>query len=171
MLEEMQGWGTAWQYVVLFLMAAAPWLEVFLVVPLGIAWGLNPVAVSVTGFLGNFIPLLLIGFFFTQISAWLQRRRQRKAQKQGVTEEEIAARSAKKEKRAKGIWERYGVPGLALLAPAIIGTDLAALLALSFGSSPRYVMIWMTISLAVWTVLLAVGTVFGLTTAGWPQHK
>nr|WP_144939076.1 hypothetical protein [Aneurinibacillus sp. XH2] len=53
-------------------------------------------------------------------------------------------------------------PGLALLAPAIVGTDIAAILALSFGSPRKSVLIWMTASLAIWTMLLAYGTVYGL---------
>mgnify|MGYP007126046606 CR=1 FL=1 len=50
---------------------------------------------------------------------------------------------------------------LALIAPAIVGTDIAAILALSFGSSKRWVMMWITISLALWTIVLAVGSYCG----------
>lgn len=156
MIEELvEHW---WEYVVLFGLALTPWLEVFLVVPLGIAWGLNPVTVSVVGFVGNWIPVLLIGFFFTQISRWIKRRRARKL---GIGEEE-ALTAGKREARARKIWDRYGTPGLALIAPAIVGTDIAALLALTFGSSKRWVMIWITLSLAVWTVVLAAGAYYGL---------
>ncbi|MUG71210.1 small multi-drug export protein [Paenibacillus validus] len=175
-------WGTAWQYAALFLLAAAPWLEVFLVVPLGIAWGLNPAAVAVTGFVGNWIPVLLIALFFRQFTAWRTKRRTRKAaltaaQSGGTAAETATPTSAgttaesKKHRRAKRIWERYGIPGLALTAPAIVGTDIAALLALTFGSSPRWVLLWMTVSLALWTVLLAVGSVYGLEFIGWFQPK
>ena len=160
MAELVQHW---WEYLLLFGLAITPWLEVFLVVPLGIAWGLNPVLVSIVGFVGNWIPVLLIGFFYTQISRWIKRRRARKL---GISEEE-ALTSGKKVTRARQIWDRYGTPGLALIAPAIVGTDIAALLALAFGSSKRWVMIWMTISLAVWTVILAVGTFYGLTYMDW----
>jgi uncharacterized membrane protein len=154
MAELIQHW---WEYLLLFGLAITPWLEVFLVVPLGIAWGLNPVLVSIVGFVGNWIPVLLIGFFYTQISRWIKRRRARKL---GISEEE-ALTSGKKVTRARRIWDRYGTPGLALIAPAIVGTDIAALLALAFGSSKRWVMIWMTVSLAVWTVILAVGSFYG----------
>ncbi|WP_019534959.1 small multi-drug export protein [Paenibacillus ginsengihumi] len=146
-----------WEYLALFGLAAAPWLEVFLVVPLGIAWGLSPIPVSIVGFIGNWIPVLLIGFFFTQISGWWKRRRARKL---GISEEE-ALTSGKKMSRARKIWDRYGTPGLALIAPVIVGTDIAALLALAFGSSKRWVMLWITIGLAAWTVILAVGSYYG----------
>ena len=44
--------------------------------------------------------------------------------------------------------------GLALLAPILVGTDIAAVLALTFGSNRTHVISWMTVSLAVWTVIL-----------------
>jgi uncharacterized membrane protein len=149
---------SVWEYFILFVLALIPWLEVFLVVPLGIAWGLNPVLVGIVGFIGNWIPVLLIGFFFTQISRWYRRRRARKL---GISEEE-ALSTGKKMTRARKIWDRYGTPGLALIAPTIVGTDIAALLALTLGSSKRWVMFWITVSLALWTVLLAVGSYYGL---------
>lgn len=167
MLEYFSQSEGIWQYVILFILAAAPWLEVFLVVPLGIAAGLNPVAVSFVGFFGNWIPVLLIGFFFVQISAWLKRRRERKARKAGRDPDADTQQVSKKDRRARKIWERYGIPGLALLAPAIVGTDIAALLALSFGSSKRWVMIWITISLALWTIGLAIASIYGFDYLGF----
>ncbi|WP_159887246.1 small multi-drug export protein [Paenibacillus puerhi] len=176
MLFAQPEWGTFWQYILLFLLAAAPWLEVFLVVPLGIAWGLQPVAVAITGFAGNWLPVLLIALFFRQFNAWRARR---KARKEGRNPDDPAweasaegvAGESKKQRRARGIWERYGIPGLALVAPAIVGTDIATLLALSFGSPPRWVVLWMTLSLVVWTIALTVGTVYGLDFVGWFQLK
>ena len=36
----------------------------------------------------------------------------------------------------------------------LVGTDIAAVLALTFGSNRTHVISWMTVSLAVWTVIL-----------------
>lgn len=68
---------------------------------------------------------------------------------------------SKKETRSRRIWERYGIPGLALLAPILVGTDIAAVLALTFGSNRTHVISWMTISLAVWTVIFVVASMYG----------
>jgi uncharacterized membrane protein len=151
MIEWIQQADGIWAYIVLFLLAAAPWLDVFLVVPLGIVAGLSPIAVAVIGFAGNFLLVLLLGLFFKKFSNWRNNRRLKK----GITT------SSKKETRARQIWERYGLPGLALLAPLIVGTDIAALFALSFGSSRKRVMKWMAVSLAVWTIVMALGSVYG----------
>jgi uncharacterized membrane protein len=139
------------QYVVLFLLAAAPWMDVSIIVPLGILWGLPPAGVSLTAFVGNFLLILLLGIFFKQVDKW---RRARKLKK-GITN------PTKKEKRSREIWEKYGIPGLSLLAPIFVGTDIAAILALTFGASKDRVVRWMTFSLAIWTVVFAVGSVFG----------
>jgi uncharacterized membrane protein len=152
-------WGDIWPYIVLFGLAAAPWLEVFLVIPLGIAGGLHPVGVAVVGFIGNWIPILLIVYFFTQITNWLRKRRARKL---GIDVDEADAVNSKKTGKGHKIWARYGVPGLALCAPVLIGTDITALLALLFGSSKKAVVVWMTVSLLIWTVVLAVASSYGL---------
>lgn len=67
----------------------------------------------------------------------------------------------KRETRSREIWEKYGIPGLALLAPILVGTDIAAMLALTFGFSKTHVVGWMTVSLALWTIVFAVGSVYG----------
>jgi len=139
------------QYIVLFLFAAAPWMDVSIIVPLGIVWGLPPIGVSIVAFCGNFLLILLLGVFFKQIDKWRKNRKEKKGIKNPT----------KKEKRSREIWEKYGIPGLALLAPIFVGTDIAAIIALTFGSSKVRVIGWMTISLALWTTIFAVGSVYG----------
>lgn len=53
------------------------------------------------------------------------------------------------------------LPGLALLAPILVGTDIAAVVALTFGSNRVHVISWMTVSLAVWTVIFLVASMYG----------
>jgi uncharacterized membrane protein len=157
MVEWLQQTDGIWQYVVLFLLAAAPLLDVFLVVPLGVALGLNPTAVGIIGFAGNFLMVLIFGLFFRQLSRWREKRKLKK----GITT------PSKRETRARRIWERYGLPGLALIAPGLVGTDLAAILALTFGSSRTRVITWMAISLAIWTIALTIGSVYGFAYIDW----
>ncbi|MCY7593458.1 DNA-binding protein, partial [Bacillus altitudinis] len=53
------------------------------------------------------------------------------------------------------VWERYGLPGLALIGPFIIGSHLAAFMCMSFGTKRKQVTVWMTVSLIMWTALAA----------------
>ncbi|MBD3922053.1 small multi-drug export protein [Paenibacillus sp. PR3] len=160
----MVEWGSqidaaGWQYVVLFVLAALPWLDVFLVVPLGIAWGLAPIGVGIIGFIGNLLTVILLCIFSRQFAAWRERRRVAKGKERGSL--------SKREERAKKLWERYGLPALALLAPVAVGTDIAAAIALVLGSTPKRVFGWMAVSLAVWSTVMAVGAVYGFGYMNW----
>ncbi|MFF2089288.1 small multi-drug export protein [Paenibacillus sp. NPDC058174] len=157
MLEWIQQADGIWKYILLFLLAAAPWLDIFAVIPLGIVANMQPVAVAVTGFSGNFLMTLLIGIFYDQFQSWREKRRLKK----GIIV------PSKKENSARQVWDRYGLPGLALLAPLIFGTDIATLLALSLGSSRVRVIQWMAVSLALWTVVMTLGSVYGFSFMKW----
>lgn len=60
------------------------------------------------------------------------------------------------------VWHRYGLPGLALLAPVITGVHLATVMALALGTPRQRVVWWMTASLALWAVVTAVVTAAGV---------
>lgn len=157
MTEWLQQSEGIWQYVVLFFVSIMPFLDVFYVIPVGILLDMSPVPVGIIAFLGNFIMVLVFAVFFRQISEWRNKRRAKK----GKTE------PSKRETRARRIWEKYGLPVFALLSPSLLGTDLAALMALLFGASRTRVIVWLGISLVIWTVLTTVGSVYGLQYLDW----
>jgi len=135
--------------LVVFLLAAIPWWEILLVIPPAIGLGLNPVLVGLLAFLGNVLPVYLIVATHERVTAWLERRREKKGEK------------AKRSKRASRLFDRYGLGGLALAAPVLTGIHLATVIALMLGAPPRRVAGWMTLSLAVWSVALVVASVVG----------
>lgn len=139
----------AWQYASIFVLAAVPWLEILVVIPVGIGLGLDPAAVAVVAFLGNVLPIYGIIAFYRQLRAAWDRRRD------GTTE------PSNRRKRAMRIWNRYGLPGLALASPISTGVHLAAVIALAVGSPKRAVGIWMSIGIALWTVVITAGAYYG----------
>lgn len=151
MFEWAEQASTFWQLIVLFLLGAAPWMDVSVIIPLGVLWGLPPVAVGITAFIGNFLLILLLGIFFKQINKWRTERRKKKG----------LVGPTKNETRSRAIWEKYGIPGLAIIAPVFVGTDIAAIFALIFGSSRERVIGWMTCSLAFWTVVFTICSAYG----------
>ncbi|MGI6127650.1 MAG: small multi-drug export protein [Planifilum sp.] len=136
-------------YISLFLLAAVPWIEVG-VIPIGILMGLNPVSVAVLGFLGNWITVILVILLFDRWNQWRKRRKPSRAGEAEAT--------SKRKQRARRLWERFGLPGLALLSPLATGTHLAAAVAMAFRTSKGKVTLWMTVSIFLWTTLLAVGS-------------
>ncbi|OEF97605.1 hypothetical protein BHF68_14705 [Desulfuribacillus alkaliarsenatis] len=178
-------------------MAAIPWVEIVLVIPLAIASGLNPYWVTLIAFIGNALPILIIIAAYEKWESWRAERKRRKelAEQESVdlqpaelqstelqstelqstelqstelqsTEAQDASEEqpSKRGKRGRKIWNKYGLPGFALLAPAVTGIHLAAVMALAFKSPKRPTAIWMTTSLALWSVTMGVVSYYGL---GW----
>lgn len=148
LLADADGLG---RYGLIFLLAAIPLLEILVVIPIGVGLGFQPVAVAVAAFLGNLLPIYGIIAAHERVDAYLERRRD-------------DADPSKRRQRAKRLWNSYGLPGLAVASPVTTGVHLAAVLALGFGSSRRSTALWMTASIAAWTVLITVGSVVALST-------
>lgn len=149
--EWIGGTSGPWQYLLVFVLAAIPWLEILLVIPAGIAIGLDPLLVAAVAFAGNAAPIYGIV----------------------LTYERLAARfgwgeggESKRRRRARRVWNRYGLPGLAFAAPILTGVHLAAVIALGLGAHGRPTLGWMTASIAVWTVGITVATVVGASVLG-----
>lgn len=138
------------EYFLVFLGAAIPWLEIALVIPLGIISGLSPIGVMLLAFTGNMLTVLLLIIGFQKVRDWIASRRKKDGKE-----------DSKRTERGKRIWNKYGMPGLALLGPFLIGTHIAAFIGLLFGASKVNTTIWMTISIALWTLILGIATAMG----------
>lgn len=143
--------GTALQYTLVFVVAAVPWLELWTVIPLGIAVGMHPVGVAVFGFLGNLLSIYAVILLFARIKHWVDARRP-------PTEDA----SSKRRQRAKRLVDQYGVPGVAVGSPFLFGVHIAAFLVIALGASKRVATVWMTVSVVFWTIALTVGSYYGV---------
>ena len=146
-----------WSYLAVFLLSAIPWIESAAVVVVAIAFGLNPILSTILAFVGNWLVVLIVVLLFDRWQEW----RKKKRIKNGIEEDE-----SKKRKRAYNIFVKYGLPGLAILGPLLIGTEIAAAFAMIFKAPRKNVLTWMTISLAFWTILFAVAAYYGLNIFG-----
>lgn len=138
------------EYILVFLGAAFPWLEIALVIPLGIIGGLSPVWVMLLAFTGNILTVLVVIIGFEKVKKWIDSRKSRDGKEE-----------SKRTERGKRIWNKYGMPGVALLGPVLIGTHIAAFIGLLFGANKKNATIWMTISIALWTLIFGIATVMG----------
>jgi len=153
--EALAGVDGALGYALVFLLAAIPVVEVLVVVPAGVALGMNPVLVALSAFAGNLTTVLFVIVGSDRALAFVRRRF-------GDPDQN----PSKRVRRAKRLWEQYGTPGLALAAPISTGAHLAAVLALSLGSGRRDVASWMAASLLAWTVALAAASFYGVESLG-----
>ncbi len=139
-------------YIIVFLLGATPFFEVVAVIPIGIATGLQAIPVTIVAFAGNMTTILILITLTDQTKRWLARRKEKKGKN----------KSEKKQRRAAFVWRKYGLPGLALLAPFITGSHLGAVLAMSFGGTKKQITIWMTISIVAWAIIMGVASHYGI---------
>lgn len=149
---HLEAAGGAWQYLVLFVLAATPWLEILLVIPLGVARGLDPVAIAVVSVAGNVLTVVPVAVGFERLRRLFPDR-----------DGEPSGRSA----RAKRLLSAYGLPGLALCAPVLTGVHLAAAIAVSLGSRPRRTLAWMSVGIVAWAIVITVASVTGRSALEW----
>lgn len=139
-----------YEYVMIFLGAAIPWFEIALVIPLGIVWGLSPFWVMILAFVGNMITVLALILGFDKFQRWYIKRQEAKGKKPN-----------KRSERAKRIWNKYGLPGVAMLGPILIGTHIAAFIGMTLGATKKNTTVWLTISIAAWTLAFGILAALG----------
>ncbi|AFZ74480.1 small multi-drug export protein [Natronobacterium gregoryi] len=150
-IEEATGF---LQYLLVFVFAAIPVIEILVVIPIAIGLGLDPVLTGVVAFAGNVLSVYALVVFYRRVANWLRRRR-------GETSEQ-----SDRYARARRLWDRYGLPGLAVGGPVLAGVHVAALVALLAGSRSRIVAVWMTAGILVWTVVLVAASAYGVSVLG-----
>lgn len=137
----------------IFIAGAIPWLEAIGVVPGGILFGLDPTAVVLSAVAGNTITIFAFAYAGDKIRDWLKKRRASKG-KEGES-----PRFAK----AQASFDKYGIYGMGLLGPILIGTQFAATISVAAGVKPLKTSIIISVSTLLWSVAIAVGMVlFGL---------
>ena len=134
----------------IFIAGAIPWLEAIGVVPGGILVGLDPLWVVVAAVAGNTITIFAFAYGGDRIRAWMKKRRAAKG------EEGESPRFAK----AQASFDKYGVYGMGLLGPILIGTQFAAAISVAAGVKPLKTSIVISVSTLLWSIAIAVAMVF-----------
>lgn len=139
-------------WLVVFVAAGTPWLEVLLVVPVAIVAGLPAPAVVLVAAAGNVATLVPLILGLDRVRAWWRRRRGRQAPDGG----------SPRGLRARQVLERYGLPGLAILGPLVTGVHVAALAAIATGAQKRATAVWLSAGVLAWSAIAALLTVWGI---------
>jgi len=84
------------EYFLVFLGAAIPWLEIALVIPLGIIRGLSPFWVMTLAFVGNMFTVLILIIAFQKVQAWMESRKKKNGKG-----------DSKRTERGKRIWTNF----------------------------------------------------------------
>ena len=143
------------QIVIKFLSVfALATLELWAAVPLGLAMKLDPFLTGIataSGAITGVVMVIVLG----------GRVRVRMLAKKKAEEKEGPG---KKQRLIIRIWDQYGVVGLGLLGPLLVGAPLGAALGVMFGAPSPRLLFWMTVGILLWTAGLTVAGVAGIET-------
>lgn len=120
-------------------------------VPAGTALGLPPFAAALTAWASYSCGVALVAFGGTPLRNWLIRRFRLSLDPDPT-------------KLFWRAWARYGMPGLALLAPVTLGSQMGALIGLALGTKPLPLVGWMAVGGALWSGAIALVVTLGLGT-------
>jgi hypothetical protein len=143
-----------WGLLGVFLGGALPWLEAVVVIPVAIVAGLDPLAVVVAGFTGNLLTIAVAAFAGEGIRSWWRSRRPSTQDRRGGRSE-----------RAARAFDRWGLPGVALLGP-LAGTQMCAVIAVGLGAPAARTTLWIGAGTLVWCLAAAALTVSGASFLG-----
>jgi hypothetical protein len=127
-----------------FIAGAIPWLEAVGVIPIGILFGLNPLWTITLAFSGNAITT----FAFAYSSQAVMNRMKKRGKVEG-----------KNMARARRVFSRYGIWGMAFAGPLLIGSQIAAALSVALGVSA------FKSAMVINTGMVVAGTIIGVLTA------
>lgn len=125
-------------------------------IPAGLALNVTPLLVLVTVTVSYSSGVALILVVGTPLRQRIRRRMQGNADE--------AARPNRAVSMVQSAWARYGLIGLALLAPMTVGAQVGAVIGLSFGARPVPLLLAMTLGAALWALALTLAIGAGIVT-------
>ncbi|MGP4072057.1 small multi-drug export protein [Piscibacillus sp. B03] len=133
-------------YSMVFILAAVPFLEGPIIAPVAVLAGLSFWPVFILAVIGNVITVYLLIIFIDRVKEWRAKKKEKQS---------------KRESRAKNLWDKYGLPGLALIGPFFVGSHVTAFSSLVLGGNKKKVAFWMSISITGWSLIFCVLVYFG----------
>jgi uncharacterized membrane protein len=118
-------------------------------IPAGLALGLSPLPIVLTAGLSYATGVGLVTFLGKPVRDWIMRRYGDK-----VTGDPNSS--------VRRVWDRYGLIGLALLAPITTGAQIGAAVGMALNASPRRLFLLMSLGGLLWAVLLAAAISLGI---------
>lgn len=124
-------------------------VELWAAIPAGVAMGVHPVAAASVATLGAMTGVLFVSYLGEHIRSSLM-------------DHSSTREKAKKTGRVWSIWQKYGVAGLGLLAPLLVGPLFGAAFGVSLGVSRVRLILWMGVGVLTWSTIIAILSGLGL---------
>jgi len=128
-----------------FLAGAIPWFEAIAAVPAGILFGLDPILTVILAIAGNIITIVIFAYGGKSLRNWVIRRRVARGKEP----------ESPKFKKARVAYEKYGIYGMAILDPILIGSPFSAAASVAAGVRPLKAILVVSAGMVVWAVAIA----------------
>jgi membrane protein YqaA with SNARE-associated domain len=136
-----------WQLIVLFCVGA---FGLWMAIPVGLAYGFNPVVIAITIILGSATSTTLVYIFGSKLRKYITSRRG----------ERYLGRSKAK---MYHYLNRYGVIGLGLLLPGVFGPALGMAIGITIVSNTKRLWLWTLAGNVLWSIIMASIGALGIT--------
>jgi len=144
-MEYIEQWGL----LGVFFATAVPLVDAVVMVPMAIAFGLNPTLTVILATAGDAIAILVFAFLSSSIRSRIIRRREAKGKTGESPRFEKAVRT----------FDKHGIYAVALTAPALIGTQIAAMASVAAGVKPFRASTLIIASTLIWSAAIAIAMV------------
>lgn len=124
-------------------------VELWAAIPAGLALQLHPLAVSMAAAAGAMLGVFLVALPGARARRWLLQRHGK-------------GHGGDRRAGIDRVWTRYGVAGLGLVAPLLVGAPLGTALGVALGAPTGKLMLWMGLGIVLWSALLTTMGVLGL---------
>ena len=138
-----------WGLLGVFFATAVPLVDAVVMVPMAIAFGLNPTLTVILATAGDAIAILVFAFLSSSIRSRIIRRREAKGKTGESPRFEKAVRT----------FDKHGIYAVALTAPALIGTQIAAMASVAAGVKPGRASALIIFSTLIWSAAIAIAMV------------
>jgi hypothetical protein len=129
-------------------------VELWAAVPLGLAMKLSPTLTGIATASGAILGVVIVIALGGRVREWMLKKKKAEQTAGAVPDERLIIR----------IWDKYGVVGLGLLGPFLVGAPLSAAIGVMFGASYSRLLFWMILGILLWTAAFTVVGVVGIET-------
>ena len=123
--------------------------EIWVAIPIGIGFKLNPIITIIATFLGASAGSVLVILLGNGIQKLILRGHNQKIEK---------------ETTMKKIWNKYGVIGLGLLSPLLTGAPLGIAIGLLFNAEKKKLLIFVVLGILIWSIVFTLIGVYSYET-------
>lgn len=115
-------------------------IELWAAIPTGLVLKVHPVLTAITAAIGALLGVMVVVLLGERVRAWLVKRHRGKSEN-------------RQHGRLYRIWYRYGVVGLGLLAPLLVGAPVGTALGITLGAPTGRLLLWMSIGIILWSTV------------------